>query len=357
MRSPFTKPDRRQFLRAATAAGLTAGVAGCTDTAADDPAESSETTSNETTSNQTDEVEADDDDESAQEDGLDIDFTWEDIEQAELDHYERATRVEEALEVADKTRLENVDLLDYDEFQDVLLTTVNEIVHHFGESMDQDSSTTASTAAPAVNMILNDVLEENEAYQDEGLQIKMMPLTNDGHGYTQVASTHHPLTTVDSNAEAVGKPEERPLEEQRNVEVIDPISRFVDQDFEDVDELRRSTYHGFPSDIYSKGTDSSAHTGFKSSIIDSYYEEAIFTEEQEGRELWLGPVRQAVGTLRALWDEDYFEKEYIAISSPPSELPTIEEHENFDSYTETLIKDHIEKYAETHKMREAVLEP
>jgi len=109
--------------------------------------------------------------------------------------------------------------------------------------------------------------------------------------------------------------------------------------------------------IYSKGTDSSAHTGFKSSVIDSYYEETIFSENQQGRELWLGPVRQAVGTLRALWDEDYFEKEYIAISSTPSELPTIDEYENFDSYAETLIKDHIEKYAETHEMREAVLQP
>jgi len=208
-----TQVDRRQFLRAATAAGLTAGVAGCTDTAGDDPDASSDPTTDET-----DEVEGDDD-EPEQEEGLDLAFTWDDIEQAELDHYHSTTGSSRGLEVADKSRIENADLLDYDEFQDTLLKTVNEIVHDFGEGRDQDSSTANQKASAAINIILQEELETNERYQSEGLDIKMMPLTNDGHGYTQVASTHHPLTTVDTNAPAVGQPHERPLEEQRNVEV------------------------------------------------------------------------------------------------------------------------------------------
>jgi len=354
--------DRRNFLKAAAAAGATGAIAGCTDLGDEGPGETTDdttyddTTYDDTTDDTTNDDTADDttEDDTTEEKGLDIDFTWEDIKQAELDHYESATRVEEALEVADETRIENADLLDYDEFQDVLLTTVNEIVHHFGESMDQDSSTTASTAAPAVNLILNDLLEQNERYQEEGLQIKMMPLTNDGHGYTQVASTHHPLTTVDSNAEAVGKPEERPLEEQRNVEVRDPISRFVDKDFEDVDEFERGSYQAIVLQTYSKGTDSSRNIGIDSEVIDEYHDEVIFGGE---RELIFEAIRPAIGTMRLLLDEEYTDKEALMITSSPADLPKIDDYDDLNQYGEELLENHLEEYDDRDELIEQAFTP
>jgi len=338
----FGGMNRRNFLKAAAATGITGGLAGCADNTEPEPEPTNKTNETEDTTQQ------------KEDQGLNIDFTWNDILQAEQEHYHSTTGSSRGLEVADKTRIEDANLLDYDEFQEVLLTTVNEIVHDFGEGRDQDSSTAQSRASAAVNIILNDVLEDNETYQEEDLQIKMMPLTNDGHGYTQVASTHHPLTTVDSNEPIAGPTQEAPLE-RRNTQ--DPIANFTDQDFEDVDELRRSTYHGFPSDIYSKGTESSRHIGFNTSVIDDYYDNAIFSGDREGRELWMGPVREAVGTIRTLWDQDFFDEDYIAISSSPSNLPSIENHETFSLYAQDLVENHTDKYNETDEMREAILEP
>ena len=340
---------RRNLLKSGIGLATGTAVAGCID----EPETSSEPVD-------TDESETSDEQQSQ---GLQLNFTWNDILQAETQFYEGQATYhfgnadQTALEKADPTHIQNADLTNYNEFQNALVTTLNEIVHYLGNHTSSDSSVTTSEASAATNLILQEELENNQTYQEQGLDIKMMPLGNDGHGYTQVASTHHPLTTVDSNAPAVGQPHERPLERQRNVEVRDPISRFIDQDFHEVDELERSTYHGFPSDIYSKGSESSRHIGFDTTVIDDYYDNAIFSGDREGRELWMGPVREAVGTIRTLWDQDFFDEDYIAISSSPSDLPSVENHETFSLYAQDLVENHTDRYNETDEMREAVLEP
>jgi len=179
-----------------------------------------------------------------------------------------------------------------------------------------------------------------------------MPLTNDGHGYTQVASTHHPLTTVDSNEPIVGPTQDAPLDE-RNTR--DPISRFVDQDFEDVDEMERSTYRGFPKSVYSSNGDGKLYVGLDPGVLDDYYDQAVFAEDGE---LWMGPVREAVATLSTMIERDYFgNAEAVGLNTAPDELSEINEFESFDKYAEDIVENHIDKYETIDSFREEVLEP
>ena len=339
---------RRNLLKSGIGLATGTAVAGCID----EPETSSEPVD-------TDESETGDEQESQ---GLQLNFTWNDILQAELDYYERRQRMPgvgdgtEALQHIDRSFLENANLLNYNEFQNALVKTTNDLIHHtLGDKVSHDSSSLTGGASAAINIAIQEELENNQTYQEQGLDIKLIPLGNDGHGYTQVASTHHPLTTVDSNAPAVGQPHERPLERQRNVEVRDPISRFIDQDFHEVDELERSTYTGFAHRIYSMSGDANRDVGFDSSIIDELYDQAIFSEDGS---LLMGSLRSAVGTLEFMREEGHFD-DYagVSIMSAPDELPRRQEHDDFSKYAEELVDDHVKGFESDASFEESILQP
>ena len=346
------KLTRRNAVKAIPGLGMTGGLAGCLDSdssSVDEPETSSEPVD-------TDESETGDEQESQ---GLQLNFTWNDILQAELDYYERRQRMPgvgdgtEALQHKDRSFLENANLLNYNEFQNALVKTTNNLIHHtLGDKVSHDSSSLTGGASAAINIAIQEELENNQTYQEQGLDIKMIPLGNDGHGYTQVASTHHPLTTVDSNTPIAGPTEEAPLDE-RNTR--DPISRFIDQDFHEVDELERSTYTGFAHRIYSMSGDANRDVGFDSSIIDELYDQAIFSEDGS---LLMGSLRSAVGTLEFMREEGHFD-DYagVSIMSAPDELPRRQEHDDFSKYAEELVDDHVKGFESDASFEESILQP
>lgn len=290
------------------------------------------------------------DDSDAEDEGLDFDFTEEDLWRAEKENHEDNadfdTGGDTAYELAKNAYDETKDLTNYDQFQDVLLTTLYTTIKTLGENVSTDSSTLTRAGASAVNLVIQEDLEENY----EELDIRMMSMNHDNHGYTQVASTHHPLTTVDSNAPIVGPAEEAPLDER---DTRDPISRFTDKDFYEVDESDRSTYRGFPKAVYSG--EGKLYVGLDPSVLEDYYDEAVFAADGD---VWMGPVREAVATLSTMIDTDYFENaEAVGIHTAPTGLPEIEEFDSFDDYVETLVADHIDKYGSIESFRENVLEP
>ena len=197
------KLTRRNAVKAIPGLGMTGGLAGCLDSdssSVDEPETSSEPVD-------TDESETGDEQQSQ---GLQLNFTWNDILQAETQFYERQATYhfgnadQTALEKADPTHIQNADLTNYNEFQNALVTTLNEIVHYLGNHTSSDSSVTTSEASAATNLILQEELENNQTYQEQGLDIKMISYANSGHGYTLVPSTEHELTLVDSNTDNVG---------------------------------------------------------------------------------------------------------------------------------------------------------
>ena len=339
---------RRNLLKSGIGLATGTAVAGCID----EPETSSEPVD-------TDESETGDEQQSQ---GLQLNFTWNDILQAETQFYERQATVvptgsdKTALEAANPNHIQNADLTDYNEFQDALVTTLNEIVHYQGERTDGDSSSMTGSASAATNLILQEELENNETYQEQGLDIKMIPLGYSGHGYTQAASTEHELTLVDSNTENVGPATERPLQDRRNSGAQDYVGQFsmdklIGNDYEAL--LNRNRYIGFPINIYQSNGDGREDIRITLDNVEEFYENAVLADNG----LFMGPVRDSVATLATMNENNYFNDEYIAITSAPTELPSREDYETLGEYAEELTENHIEVFDSPSEFEEITMAP
>lgn len=339
---------RNTLIKTGAATTSLVGLAGC---AGQSPQPGTSTTQNRggNSTQKTEEPEETDE-------GLQLGFTEQDMWEKETEYFERranasygdVTPHELAVEYAEQHGLYDLDFKDQEEVEDTISAVTYGTVTSLGERTEGASSSSIFDAAAAINIELNKALEGTE------YRAKLIPEIENGHGSAYFASTELPLLTVDSNTRNVGTVNEEPLQDREINAVNDPLADFDDKDFDEIDERERSTYHNFPARIYSKGTESSRHIGFESDIIDDVYDEAIFSDNKQ---LWFGPVKQAVGTIRALLDEGIVEEYGLTISSGPSKLPTADEYENFDQYANDLFENHVQTHETRNKLIKAALEP
>ena len=339
--------NRRELLSAV--GGVTVvGLAGCTgDSSEPDP---------EPESDQSEQPATDSDSET--EDGLQLDFTAKDMWEKETQYYESSAKHhginENAAEIADQSHIENADLTNYNEFQTALVRTLNEVVHYLGEQTTSDSSVMTSEGAAATNLILQQELEENY----DSFDAIMLSHGSSGHGYTLNLSTDHELTMADSNTDNVGPAKERPLQDRRNSNASDPIAQFSEDKIigDDYRSLRnRITYQSFTDSIYANRGDGRKKVRVELDKLSDFYNEAILTESGE---LHLGPVRDTMATLINMHEHNHFQdQEYTAITSTPSELPTLEQYETLDEYAEELTDNHIEIFDSEDEYEEATMAP
>ena len=340
--------NRRELLSAVGGVTLV-GLAGCTgDSSEPDP---------EPESDQSEQPATDSDSET--EDGLQLDFTAKDMWEKETQYHETQATYhfgnadQTALEKANPNHIKNADLTNYNEFQNALVTTLNEVVHYLGDHTSSDSSVTTGEAAAATNLILQQELQENY----DNLQVRMMQ-RGGGHGYTLTASTDHELTMADSNTDNVGPAKERPLQDRRNSNASDPIAQFSEDKIigDDYRSLRnRITYQSFTDSIYANRGDGRKKVRVELDKLSDFYNEAILTESGE---LHLGPVRDTMATLINMHEHNHFQdQEYTAITSTPSELPTLEQYETLDEYAEELTDNHIEIFDSEDEYEEATMAP
>ena len=285
--------------------------------------------------------------------GLNLGFDENDMWQKETQFYEQNadfdTGGDTAYQIAKNAFDENADLTDYNDFQDVFINTLNTTIGTLAENISTDSSSLTRAGSAAVNLVIQEELKENEAYED--FNAKIINGGVPGHGSFYIVSTHHPAQTADSNTNNIGKIQNKPLQ-GRNNPVRDPVAEFKNKDFNEVDESDRSTYRGFPESVYTgKGK---LDVGIDPSVIDDFYDEAVFAEDGE---LWMGPVKEAVATLSYMMEEDYFEDtNAVAITTRPTELPEISEFKNFNLYAEELVTNHMDQYETADSFRENMTE-
>jgi len=333
--------DRREFLTG-VGATLTAGIAGCAD---NNNLNSEPDNQNNTSSTSEEQPEPEDK-------GLDIDATWSDIEDAEIEAYEGTPLFNEALNGMDKSFIRNSDLTNPDEFQEAISNSVyNTVEETLGESRSQASSALMRSGAAAVNYVLQQEIQENPDYTD--FNAKVINGGVSGHGFGYAVSTESPIIVVDSNTRYSGTVDEEPLQ-NRNDNIKEPLAEFIDKEFEEVEDSNKSTYRGFPKSIYSMEGDGKLYVAIDPDVIDEYYDKAIFADDCE---LWLGPVRDAVGTLSYMVEEDYFEpSEAVSLTISPEDLPHTDDFEEFDQYAAELLEG-VEEYDSVDNFRQEALQP
>jgi len=344
-------PAKRKTLgQAATL--TTISLAGCTDNSSPGttptPEPSPEPSNNNSTQTTEEEPEVENE-------GLNLGFDENDMWQKETQFYEQNadfdTGGDTAYQIAKNAFDENADLTDYNDFQDVFINTLNTTIGTLAENISTDSSSLTRAGSAAVNLVIQEELKENEAYED--FNAKIINGGVPGHGSFYIVSTHHPAQTADSNTDNIGKIQDKPLQ-GRNNPVRDPMAAPYGKEFEELSREEQIDLHAFPTRVYSTGGNKRSKIAFGDAFIDEL-QDLIYTSD--GANLLMNEVRDAVATTRFMLEEGYFENEgyeAVRIDTEPSNLIAIDDYQQFDDYAEDLLDNHVTPYRSVKKLEEEV---
>jgi len=344
--------NRRELLSAVGGVTLV-GLAGCTgDSSEPDPEPESDQSEQQAT-----------DSDSETEDGLQIDFTAQDMWEKETQYYESSAKHfgsdTDATEIINPNHIQNADLTNYQEFQTALVNTLNPLVKELNQrdNPEKDSSAKTGQAAAATNLILQQELEENY----DNLDIKVLDRNASAHGYTLSFSTDHELTLADSNTDNVGPAKDRPLQNRPDGnELNDPIPQFSEDKLIGDDyaaQINRLRYQRFTTSPYHSHSSDEWRDKIRFDLekLPSFYEEAVLSENGQ---LYMKNIRPAIATLANMHEHNHFSnEEYISITSTPLELPTLQEYETLDEYAEELTDNHIEMFDSEEEYEEITMAP